>query len=98
MYGDHTDEAYSSSGRMSMASQVHVNSLNLGLNFEPGFENFKPGFKTQSAHMSECFVYNVGFKSWLWTLILRFRNQRVRFDPFLNVYMLFPPEVSAVGP
>ena len=40
-----------------MASQVHINSLNLGLNFKPwfenfkpGFENFKPGFKTQSAH------------------------------------------------
>ena len=47
-----------------MASRVHINSLNLGLNFKPGFENFKPGFenlkpgfenfkpwfKTQSAH------------------------------------------------
>ena len=50
--------------RVCMASQVHINSLNLGLNFKPwfenfkpgfenfkpGFENFKPGFKTQSAH------------------------------------------------
>ena len=42
----------------SMASQVHINFLNLGLNFKPwfenfkpGFENFKPGFKTQSAHL-----------------------------------------------
>ena len=40
-----------------MASQVHIYSLNLDLNFKPwfenfkpGFENFKPGFKTQSAH------------------------------------------------
>ena len=24
-----------------MASQVHINSLNLGLNFKPGFDGFK---------------------------------------------------------
>ena len=30
----------------SMASQVHINSLTLGLNFKPWFENFKPGLKT----------------------------------------------------
>ena len=40
-----------------MASQVHINSINLGVNFKPWFENFKPGFenfkpgsKTQKAH------------------------------------------------
>ena len=31
--------------RPYMASQVHINSLNLGLNFKPWFENFKPGFE-----------------------------------------------------
>ena len=30
---------------LAMASQVHINSLNLGLNFKPWFENFKPGFE-----------------------------------------------------
>ena len=29
----------------SMASQVHINSLNLSLNFKPRFENLKPRFK-----------------------------------------------------
>ena len=28
-----------------MASQVHINSLNLSLNFKPRFENLKPRFK-----------------------------------------------------
>ena len=28
-----------------MASQVHINSLNLSLNFKPRFENLKPMFK-----------------------------------------------------
>ena len=29
----------------AMASQVHINSLNLSLNFKPRFENLKPRFK-----------------------------------------------------
>ena len=40
-----------------MASQVHIYSLNLSLNFKPrfevfklGFENFKPRFQRKSAH------------------------------------------------
>ena len=43
--------------RQCMASQVHIYSLNLSLNFKPrfevfklGFENFKPRFQRQSAH------------------------------------------------
>ena len=28
-----------------MASQVHINSLNLSFNFKPRFENLKPRFK-----------------------------------------------------
>ena len=41
-----------------MASQVHINSLNLSLNFKPRFENlkprfknFKPTFERKSAHL-----------------------------------------------
>ena len=30
---------------LGMASQVHINSLNLSLNFKPWFENLKPRFK-----------------------------------------------------
>ena len=41
---------------------VHINSLNLDLNFKPGFENFKPGFKTQSAHL----FFKLGFKLLNW--------------------------------
>ena len=40
-----------------MASQVHINSLNLSLNLKPRFENlksrfknFKPRFERKSAH------------------------------------------------
>ena len=31
--------------KVAMASQVHINSLNLSLNFKPRFENLKPRFK-----------------------------------------------------
>ena len=54
-----------------MASQVHINSLNLGLNFKPGFEKFKPRFKTQSAHL----FLKPGFQ------LLKFSNPGLKFKP-----------------
>ena len=36
-----------------MASQVHINSLNLSLNFKPRFENLKPRFKTSNLGLKE---------------------------------------------
>ena len=37
-----------------MASQVHINSLNLSLNFKPRFENLKPtGLKTLNLGLKE---------------------------------------------
>ena len=54
---DNQRECCSYAVKPNMASQVHIHSLNLDLNFKPwfenfkpGFENFKPGFKTQSTH------------------------------------------------
>ena len=33
-----------------LAGQMHINSLNLSLNFKPRFKNFKPRFERKSAH------------------------------------------------
>ena len=44
-----------------LASQVHINSLNLGLNFKPGFENFKLGFEN----------FKPGFKTLKCTFIIQ---------------------------
>ena len=62
-----------------MASQVHIYSLNLSLNFKPRFENLKPRFKLnlglkQKVHINSL---NQGLKFHLKPV---FKNFKPRFE------------------
>ena len=68
-----------------MASQVHINSLNVSLNFKPRFENLKPMFKIFKPRFERKNSLNQGLKFQTGALACQMHinslNLRLNFKP-----------------